>query len=226
MSDRAYRGYTIELLKDEKYSRLINEFIKTADLGINNFEVVDTPFVMEDVEKIIPKELKDFFQKQMQDKSTKSVFAVHHKYNDKKEIVGTVPLSLDTAESEGTKKYFNIIGALITALKEGSMVIIDEFDARLHPLLSKAILKLFNSSELKTNAQLLAASHDTALLDRAILRRDQIYFVEKDSFGATSATSLVEYKVRKEAPYDKNYLEGRYGAIPYIGEIEKILIDE
>jgi uncharacterized protein len=101
--------------------------------------------------------------------------------------------------------------------------VIDEFDARLHTLLSKAIIKLFHSSEPASNAQLLVASHDTALLDRDLLRRDQLYFVEKNQYGATSTTSLVEFKVRKETPYDKNYLDGKYGAIPVVEDLRNLL---
>ena len=139
--------------------------------------------------------------------------------------MGSVPLLLNKSESEGTKKYFNIIGLLITALLENRVVVIDEFDARLHTLLTKAILKLFNSSVIKSTAQLIVASHDTALLDREILRRDQIYFIEKNVYGASSAVSLVEYKPRKDSPYDKNYLEGKYGAIPFIEDLEKLIVN-
>ena len=130
---------------------------------------------------------------------------------------------MDDQESEGTKKYFNLVGVFITALQENRLVVIDEFDARLHTLLTKSILKLFNSPQTKSKAQLLVASHDTALLDRNLLRRDQIYFVEKNKFGATEVTSLVEFKPRKESPYDKNYLEGKYGAIPFIDGLESLL---
>lgn len=225
MEDKRYRTITIELLKNEKYTKLINDFIKKADLGINSIDVVDLPLKVEDALKNVPDELTDFFRKHTKNYTSKAVFAIHNKYNDNNEVVGSVPLLLDRSESEGTKKYFNIIGLLVTALLEDRLVIIDEFDARLHTLLTKAILKLFNSSVVQSKAQLLVASHDTALLDREILRRDQIYFIEKDTYGASSAVSLVEYKPRKESPYDKNYLEGKYGAIPFIQDLEKLIAD-
>lgn len=225
MEDNEYRKFTIDLLKDKKYAKLINSFIKKADLGINSIDVVDIPIKVEDIIKRVPDELKDFFKKGFKERSEKTVFAIHNKYNDNNEVVGNVPLLLDKSESEGTKKYFNIIGLLITALLENRVVVIDEFDARLHTLLTKAILKLFNSSIIKSNAQLIVASHDTALLDREILRRDQIYFIEKNIYGASSAVSLVEYKPRKDSPYDKNYLEGKYGAIPFIEDLEKLIVN-
>lgn len=222
MEDNDYREITINLLKTGKYKELINKFIKRADLGISNINIVEIPFEPDDLFHNIPEDLKDYFIKRLNRNKSNAVFAIHNKFNDDNEVVGTVPLHMDQSESEGTKKYFNIIGVLITALMENRVVIIDEFDARLHTLLTKAILKLFNSSKINSTSQLLVASHDTALLDRDILRRDEIYFIEKDSYGASSGISLVEYKARKESPYDKNYLEGKYGAIPFIDDLEKL----
>ncbi len=226
LADENYRKFTIELLKNKKYTELINGFIQKADLGINRIEIVDIPIKLEDVIKKVPKELEDTFKEKFKEHTQTAIFTVHDKYNDKDEITGKVPFLLDESESEGTKKYFNLIGLFVDAINNGKLVIIDEFDARLHTLLSKTILKLFNSEKIENNAQLLVASHDTALLDRKLLRRDQIYFIEKDKRGATKATSLVEFKVRKDTPYHKNYLEGRYGAIPFIGDLENLLSNE
>ncbi len=225
MADDKYRNLTIDLLKEKKYTNLINSFIKKADLGISAVDVVDIPIQFEDIIKKVPEKLKGIFKEDFKERSEKSVFTIHNKYNDQNEMVGTVSLLMDKSESEGTRKYFNIIGLLITALVEGRVVIIDEFDARLHTLLTKAILKLFNSSIIKSNAQLLVASHDTALLDRELLRRDQIYFIEKDNYGASKAISLVEYKPRKDTQYDKNYLDGKYGAIPFIEDLENLILN-
>lgn len=226
LADENYRKFTIELLKNKKYTELINGFIQKADLGINRVDVVDIPIKLEDVIKKVPEELKDTFKEKFKERSQTAIFTIHNKYNDEDEIIGRVPFLLDESESEGTKKYFNLIGLFVDAINNGKLVVIDEFDARLHTLLSKTILKLFNSENIKKTAQLLLASHDTALLDRKLLRRDQIYFIEKDTKGATKATSLVEYKVRKDTPYNKNYLEGRYGGIPFIGDLENLFANE
>jgi uncharacterized protein len=213
MADEVYKNYTIKLIKQDKYVDLIKAFIKKADLGIN--DVMVRPGT-----KIAPIKINGKYKLEPLDQS---IIMNHSKYNDKKEEVGNVDLVMEISESEGTKKFFNLIGLIITALVEGKLVIIDEFDARLHTLLSKSILKLFNSSIIHSNAQLLAASHDTALMDRDILRRDQIYFIEKDDYGASNATSLVEFKARKDTPYDKNYLDGKYGATPFIEDLENLI---
>lgn len=131
--------------------------------------------------------------------------------------------NLDQQESEGTKKFYNLAGMFVDAVRSGSLIIVDELDARLHSLLTKAILQMFNSKIVQSEAQLLAVCHDTALLDKSQLRRDQIYLVEKDVLSATRVANLVEFKVRKEARYYKNYLEGKFGAIPFVENFERIL---
>ena len=112
---------------------------------------------------------------------------------------------------------------VIAKVNKGGVLIIDELDASLHPLLTLAITKLFNSDvENKNNAQLIFSTHDTNLFSYGKYRRDQIYFIEKDSYGASDLYSLVEYreddgkKVRNDRSFESDYIQGRYGAIPYI----------
>lgn len=222
INDREHREITLDLLKNEKCSRIIKKFIQKADLGINDVGAIDFPFKYDDFKDKVPDELREAFKIRLEKKKPQVILTTHNVYNKNNEVVGQETFLLDRDESEGTKKYFNIIGLIVLALQEDRLVIIDEFDARLHTLLSKAIIKLFNSSKLKSKAQLLIASHDTALIDRGLLRRDQIYFIEKKNNGSTKAISLVEYKPRKETPYDKNYLEGKYGGIPLIDDLESL----
>jgi AAA15 family ATPase/GTPase len=213
LQDEHYRDITLKLMKDKATADLINRFMQKADLGINSVGTVEVPAAPQD---------SDLSKGSSAEVSSAAVYAVHNVY-DRYKVVNTIPFFLDKSESEGTKKYFNMIGILITAIREGRLVVIDEFDARLHPLLSKALIRFFNSPETASHAQLLAASHDTALLDKDLLRRDQIYFIEKNQFGATHATALVEFKSRKEEPYYKKYLDGRYGAIPIIENLGALL---
>ena len=97
-------------------------------------------------------------------------------------------------------------------------------EARMHPRITCAIIKMFNSKETNPRrAQLIFTTHDTNLLDRKLFRRDQIWFTEKDSYGASHLYSMVEFKPRYDASFEKNYLDGRYGAIPYPGDFSRIL---
>jgi len=114
-------------------------------------------------------------------------------------------------------------GPIFDALQNGKMLIIDELDSKLHPLITMQIIKLFNSPETNpSKAQLLFATHDTNLLSTDIFRRDQVWFTEKDEVEQTDLYALDDFvfadgtKVRKDANLEKNYIAGRYGAIPYI----------
>ncbi|WP_249311871.1 AAA family ATPase [Congzhengia minquanensis] len=120
-------------------------------------------------------------------------------------------------ESAGTKKLFEIAGPIISAINNGSVVLIDEIDARLHPSLVRQLVMMFNSlSQNPNNAQLICNTHDVTLLDEDI-RRDQIYFLEKDEYGVSKLYSLCDFKgIRKDSKILKQYLLGVYGALPNI----------
>jgi AAA15 family ATPase/GTPase len=112
------------------------------------------------------------------------------------------------------------------------VLIIDEMEARLHPLLTQGLIRLFNSLETNPkHAQLIFITHDTNLLSNKFFRRDQIWFVEKDTFNASHLYSLAELKVdnskvRNDASFEEDYLQGRYGAIPFLGGIKSVLLGE
>jgi len=100
----------------------------------------------------------------------------------------------------------------------------DEFEANMHPLLARALLMLINQSTVTNGGQLIFATHDTNLLAPGLLRRDQVWLTPKNQREESYLVSLVEYKVKKENNMEKGYLEGRYGAIPYIGKMETKVI--
>ncbi|MDR2823958.1 MAG: ATP-binding protein [Prevotellaceae bacterium] len=148
---------------------------------------------------------------------------VHNKYDEKGNVIDTVSWNKDRYESEGTKKLIDFSGPVFDTLNNGKVLIIDELDSKLHPLITIQIIKLFNSPKTNpNNAQLLFATHDTNLLSTEIFRRDQIWFTEKDKVEQTDLYSLDDFvfpdgkKVRKDTNLEKNYIAGRYGAIPYI----------
>ncbi|HKX72592.1 MAG TPA: ATP-binding protein [Candidatus Saccharimonadales bacterium] len=153
------------------------------------------------------------------------VFTVRKEYHDGKDI-GTVELDLLENESDGTKKLFELASYVVDALDVGGVLIIDELESKLHPLVTKELVCIFNSSDKnKNNAQLIFTTHDTNLLRGGHLRRDQIWFTEKDKYGASHLYSLAEYKEkpRKDASLDKDYVKGRFGAIPFIGDFTELL---
>jgi AAA15 family ATPase/GTPase len=98
-------------------------------------------------------------------------------------------------------------------------LVVDEFDSNLHPNLTDKIIDLFNSVGNLSGAQLIFNTHNTNLLSSKLMRRDQVWFIEKDIYGAAKMYSLSDIQVRKNDKFEKEYLEGRYGAIPYLAEM-------
>lgn len=127
-----------------------------------------------------------------------------------------------SAESEGTKTWFGLIGPVLTALRSGSIVILDEFDAGLHPTLSAELLRVFQSRVTNPyGAQLIFTSHDTSLLNH--LNRDEVWLTEKRLDGSTRLGALAEFageRVRKSQNLENAYLHGRFGALPQVDQTE------
>lgn len=129
-------------------------------------------------------------------------------------------------ESSGTKKLFGVLPFIAKSLLEGTSLVIDELDAKIHPVLLRYIIMMFNNMEVnKRGAQLIFTSHDLSTMNSEVFRRDEIWFVAKGNRQNSKLYSLVEFKndkgesVRKDAKFDKQYLEGKYGADPYLRKI-------
>ena len=120
-------------------------------------------------------------------------------------------------ESEGTLAFLGLLGPVLSATDSGGTIVVDELDASLHPLLALEVVRLFNDPKLNPHgAQIIFTTHDTNILDKASLRRDQIWFTEKDAEGGTHLYPLTDFKPRKNEKLERGYLQGRYGAVPFI----------
>lgn len=203
---------------EEKKKALI-ALLAAADTGIENLEVDEMP------EHLIDLHIKNEIAGRA-DQKVVSLFSYHSVFDweGKKERSKAVPFG--EWESEGTGKFFGIGALVLDALAYGRAIVIDEFDARLHPNLSLKIVELFQDKKTNPkNAQLIFVTHDGGLLRRAELRRDQICLVNKDNYGISTAVSLIEFKgVRKDASYEKEYLNGTYTGIPYLDKIAQTVI--
>lgn len=181
-------------LDDAAMKRRIVDFSRYADLGIENIEKVNN-----------------------------TIISTHTQYDDEGNEVKLINFPFKKNESEGTIKYFSLAYPIIDALDNGKRLVIDEFDSKMHPLLTCRIIALFNSKATNPhNAQLVFTTHDTNLLSSNIFRRDQIWFTQKDRYGVTELYSLAEYKVRNDASFEKDYLSGKYGAIPIISDLGRL----
>ncbi len=222
LEDDTYLGYTLNYLSEEENKSEILQLIKKLDVGISDIEIGHTEITSD----ILPDWMSDEVKKSTIESGTKGIIVstLHKKFDDNGKHLSNEKFYLVYDESEGTQKLFALAGLLIDTLKNGSVLIFDELDARLHPLISLAIVELFNSNETNpNNAQLIFMTHDTNLLSNKIFRRDQIWFTEKDKYGATNLYSLAEYKVRNDASFENDYIKGKYGAIPYIGNLNTLI---
>ncbi len=204
--------FTIDRCASEREKRLIMSFMNAADMSIVNIDFEKKLFNPTMVPPIIAPELREKMINDLRDKELTAVKFVHN--TDK----GTVTLDLND-ESQGTQKLFAFSGPWLDVLAQGKVLVIDELDTSLHPLLVRHLVSLFHNSKINSkNAQLVITTHDTSLLDPDIYRRDQVWFTEKDTQGATTLYSLVDFKPRKNEAFERGYLKGRYGALPFIGD--------
>jgi hypothetical protein len=155
------------------------------------------------------------------------IYTSHHVYDEAGGVAGTQRFKFSKCESQGTQKLFELAGPLFRALSDGRLLVMDELDAKMHPLISRHIIRLFSNPKSNPHhAQLLFTTHDTNLLSSRLLRRDQIWFTEKDETESTDLYSLMNIvlpdgtKPRGDGNLERNYIKGRYGAIPYLRTME------
>ena len=211
---------TAELLASKTIDYdIFNQLLKCADPFINKFQLEQKIVPYEQ----LPQHIQLDIRRQMERNKEKVLLGAAkiegYTYSNGIDINGNpkeIKFLLE-ANSAGTLKYFGIIGQIIRVLSEGGVLIVDELELRLHPNLSRMIVELFSSEYNKKNAQLVFTTHNTNLLDtKNILRRDQIYFVQKNNVGESELYSLLDFNVRNDKVIQKAYLDGIFGAIPNI----------
>jgi len=221
IDDIGYRPFTVQSLENSDFKEKILSFIREFDFDISDLNVKHSTITEDSFPKDMPKTLQNFLMETGGNRLT--IFTTHKKFNEKNEYIGNEIFDLDKHESEGTKKAFSFSGPLLDVLSNGKILIVDELDARLHPVITQAIVQMFHDTNLNPkNAQLIFATHDTNLLDNKFFRRDQVWFMEKDKYGATDLYSLVDFKVRNDASFEKDYIAGKYGAIPFLGGFTRL----
>lgn len=217
--ETGFKNNTISKIKNNFNKNKIIEFLNAADLGIKEIYYEE---VLAGISNDLKTELLEF-KKELIDFDPEifsDVTTIHYKYNNNKEKIGNAKFSVIKDESNGTKKFLYLSGLIIDLLEKGGILIADELDANLHTNLVKKIILLFNSKVFNpNNAQLIFNTHDTNLLNSNLFRRDQIWFTEKNKYGEAKLYSLADFKtneVRKNEPFEDNYIKGKYGAVPYL----------
>ena len=179
---------------NESYHQGIRDLLRFADLGIVDYR---------------QKETADGF-----DLREGNDYEMLHRVQEDRVVA--LPFR---SESEGTQHIFYLGNVALPIIEQGGLLVVDELDASLHPLLVRALVEIFHNAEInRNNAQLIFNTHDTTLLDATLFRRDQVWFTEKDADGAAHLYSLLEYSPRKGESMARGYLQGRYGAVPLISD--------
>jgi AAA15 family ATPase/GTPase len=210
---------TLELCDSDIAKRRIEAALGAADLGLLGFETSERP--VEEATRKLFAAIQDILPSgaAMPEKLPGVRFLHRCEHN------APVTLGL-TAESDGTIAFFALLGPVIKTLDHGGTLCVDELDSSLHPLLALELVGLFNDPKRNPRgAQLIFNTHDTNLLDLSILRRDQIWFTEKDKCGATHLYALTDFKPRENENLQRGYLQGRYGAVPFLKSSNFLLAD-
>lgn len=210
-------GLTLQSMQDPIQRELLNQIVRAGDVGIEalTLEEEELPVTPPGVQ--IQFQLRQGATISHIDSKFKQlrIMALHRQID----CEAPMPFEINV-ESDGTRKLLQYAGGWIKALAEGAVLLVDELDGSLHPMLTKFLVDLFHDPERNTRgAQLVFTTHDTNLLDTAIFRRDQIWFTEKDKAAATKLYPLLDYSPRKDEVLERGYLRGRYGAIPFIGTV-------
>lgn len=222
LDDQAARLQTLSLWSDPDGFRQIASFLKGLDLNIDDVRLETEQGALLRVQESMP----GYFVAgdRVVTPGAYRIKTVHTTYDATGQPAGSAIFDLDWQESEGTRKLFALSGPLLTALASGTPFVADEFDARLHPILTRKLVEMFNSrSTNPRGAQLIFTTQDANLLDNRLFRRDQIWFTEKNRQGATQLYSLAEFRgIRNDASFRKDYIRGRFGAIPFLGDLDLV----
>ena len=197
-----WKNYAINLFKNNnKFKEFVINLLAATDRTIDGFEIA----------KDVNIEIDGY----------KESFNTDLLFVKRKYLGHPYFFNLESEEGKGTQKIFALSSSFFEALNFGKTLIIDEFDSTLHPDLTREVVRLFQSKDAHDKAQLIFVSHDSNLLDSGLIRRDQITFVEKNKSGETEIYDLSDIKgVRDNDLFEKNYLKGKYGAMPTLNNFK------
>lgn len=207
------QAFTTAMLATAAGRVTIRDFLAAADISIANVEAVQ--------------------RKGIHNKFVMSEGGVAHASREESEFL--VPVFEHTTakgsakfelheESEGTQRLYGLVAPVLDVLRDGRVLVVDELDCSLHTLLVRRLISMFHDPSLNTSgAQLIFSTHDTSLLDHTLFRRDQIWFTEKDADQATRLYPLTDFSPRKHEAWERGYVSGRYGAVPFFRELPDVL---
>lgn len=200
--------FSVQMLKKEAQRKAICEFLQAADISIADIEVASKQAMVHTVHfDLTTGKREETASEQVVDE-----VKFHHITEHGKAVFDLMD------ESSGTRNLLFLTGPILDILSKGLTLVVDELDTSLHTLLVQALVRLFHQPEINTGgAQLILTTHDTSLLDAyGLFRRDQVWFVEKQPDQSSSLYQLLDFSPRKNEALERGYLQGRYGALPFL----------
>lgn len=232
---------TLDFISDEDFRHRLQDFLQSFDTGIVGVRLKDVSIARE---RQIPSEIKKLISETMPAEFTEADVGILQGFPTGNYVIRKLDEELKVSklvamhkmnnpdgksaelqiqdESDGTQRLFDLIPLLIRLLKDEVVILIDELDRSLHPHLSYKLLELFLQGEKTNTSQLIVTTHESGLLDLDLLRRDEIWFVEKDPTGNSTLYSLEEFAPRYDKDIRKGYLLGRFGAVPVMRNINRL----
>ena len=206
-------GYTLQRCKNKTDLRKIVQFMNAADLSIADIQLKETAFRADELPKDMPAVMKEEFIKEMSGK----ILLEPRFFHKDTEAQAAIEFE-EHEESDGTRALFAFAGPWLDVLENERILVVDELDSSLHPLLVHQLVKSLHHEG--NQAQLIFTTHDTTLLSQKILRRDQVWFTEKNAQAATQLYPLSDFSPRDNEAVERGYLNGRYGAIPFLKDLD------
>ncbi|MDI1259519.1 ATP-binding protein [Aquabacterium sp.] len=200
--------FSVQMLKQEAQRTAICDFLRAADISIADIEVATKQAMVHTIHFDLPAGKRE----DSASEQTVDEVKFHHVTEHGKAVFDLMD------ESSGTRNLLFLAGPILDILNKGLTLLVDELDTSLHTLLVQALVRLFHRPEINTaGAQLVFTTHDTSLLDAyGLFRRDQIWFVEKRPDQSSSLYPLLDFSPRKNEALERGYLQGRYGALPFL----------
>jgi AAA15 family ATPase/GTPase len=200
--------FSVQMLKQAEQRKAICEFLRAADIGIADIEVATKQAMVHTMNF----DLATGKREETASEQTVDEVRFHHITEHGKATFDLMD------ESSGTRNLLFLTGPILDILGKGLTLVVDELDTSLHTLLVQALVRLFHRTEVNTGgAQLIFTTHDTSLLDAyGLFRRDQVWFVEKRPDQSSSLYPLLDFSPRKNEALERGYLQGRYGALPFL----------
>ena len=244
--DESFAALGDLLAKNSNFKAFADDFLKSSSTGVDHLEVFKSEITEDELRALLNKDVATKVLKDMSEDDDGSGAIVvlgegnelvvertgeNHYYRitiqsaHEHEPGKVIPLELNE-ESDGTLRLLNLIPALHHLQTSNAVFFIDEIDRSLHPILVLKFMEFFLKSCEGGQRQIIVTTHESNLLDLDLLRRDEIWFAEKDQKAATRLYSLADFKVRKDLEIRKHYLQGRFGAVPFLGDLDRLLAEQ